>query len=63
MESLYSNTTTVLAEIPDDIFNLNVGVRQGGPESPMLYNLFMDFIMRIYLDTCKANDISTKYLK
>ena len=63
MESLYSNTTTALAETPDDIFNLNVGVRQGGPESPMLYNLFMDFIMRIYLDTCKANDIKFLQLK
>ena len=53
LESLYSSTTTALAKTPDDKFGLTVGVRQGGPESPMLYNLFMDFVMRIYLDTCK----------
>ena len=57
MESLYSNTTTALSESPDDIFPLNVGVRQGGPESPMLYNLYMDFAMRVYLDSCKSNGI------
>ena len=52
-----------MAGTPDDIFPLNVGVRQGGPESPMLYNLFMDFIMRIYLTTCKAKDIKFLQLK
>ena len=57
LESLYSSTTTALAETPDDKFGLTVGVRQGGPESPMLYNLFMDFVMRIYLDTCKNENI------
>ena len=30
---------------------------QGGPESPILYNLYMDFVMRIYLDTCKSKNI------
>ena len=57
LESLYSNTTTALAETPEDTFSLTVGVRQGGPESPMLYNLYMDFVMRIYLDECKENNI------
>ena len=63
MESLYSNTTTALSESPDDIFPLNVGVRQGGPESPMLYNLYMDFVMRVYLDSCKSNGIEFLQLK
>ena len=44
LKAIYSYTTTALAENPDDKFDLNVGVRQGGAESPMLYNLFMDFI-------------------
>ena len=39
------------------MFELTVGVRQGGPESPMLYNLYMDFVMRIYLNTCKQENI------
>ena len=61
LESLYSKTTTALAETPDDVFELSAGVRQGGPESPMLYNLYMDHVMRIFLDECKRNSI--KFLK
>ena len=57
LEALYSYTTTALAETPEEIFELTVGVRQGGPESPMLYNLFMDFVMRIFLETCKQQKI------
>ena len=57
LESLYSSTTTALAETPDDKFELTVGVRQGGAESPMLYNLFMDYVMRVYIDTCKHENI------
>ena len=53
LEMLYNYTTTSLAESPDDDFAITLGVRQGGPESPMLYNLFMDFVMRIYLEECK----------
>ena len=63
METLYANTTTSLAESPNDIFELNTGVRQGGPESPMLYNLFMDFIMRIFLEKCKIKAIKFLSMK
>ena len=63
METLYANTTTALAESPNDIFELNTGVRQGGPESPMLYNLFMDFIMRIFLEKCKIKAIKFLSMK
>ena len=45
LETLYKYTTTALAETPEDKFELSTGVRQGGPESPLLYNLYMDFIM------------------
>ena len=61
LKAIYSYTTTALMETPDDKFELNVGVRQGGPESPMLYNLFMDFIMRIFIDECKKSGV--KFLK
>ena len=46
---LYSYTTTSLEEAPDDVFETRSGVRQGGPESPMLFNLYVDFVMRILL--------------
>ena len=61
LEHLYDSTTTSLAETPNDKFPLNCGVRQGGVESPMLYNLFMDFVLRVFLDKCKQSSI--KFLK
>ena len=63
IEALYSYTSTALAEAPEDKFELNTGVRQGGPESPMLYNLYMDFVMRIYLDACKIKEVKFLQLK
>ena len=60
-ETLYSYTTTALKETPDNHFELTNGVRQGGPESPILFNLFMDFVMRIYLEKCKTKGI--KFLR
>ena len=39
LENLYQNTTTALAETPEDILKTETGVRQGGPESPLLYNM------------------------
>ena len=45
LENLYQYTTTALAETPEDKFEVNTGVRQGGPESSLLYNLYMDYIM------------------
>ena len=63
LESLYSFTTTALAETPDDLFELFIGVRQGGPESPLLYNLYMDYVMRVFLDDCKKHGIKFLNLK
>ena len=57
LEKLYAHTTTALAETPDDIFELILGVRQGGPESPILYNLFMDFVMRVFMKKCTLKNI------
>lgn len=65
LQSLYSHTTTALAETPDDIFELDIGVRQGGPESPLLYNLFMDYVMRVFLhasSTAGIRFLKLKYL-
>ena len=57
LEKLYKHTTTALAETPDDVFELMLGVRQGGPESPVLYNLYMDYVMRVFKNRCAAKGI------
>ena len=62
-QSLYSKTTTALSQTPDDKFDVKCGVRQGGPESPMLYNLLMDYVMRVYIDKCKQDGIKFLNLK
>ena len=61
LEALYKYTTTSLAEAPNDLFEIILGVRQGGPESPPLYNLFMDYVMRLYIELCKKKNI--RFLK
>jgi len=63
LETLYENTTTYLAETPNDEFKLTSGVRQGGPESPILYNLYMDYVMRIFMNQCKEENIHFLELK
>ena len=63
LEHLYSFTTTALSQAPDQTFETKSGVRQGGPESPILFNLFMDFVMRVFLDQCKKDGISFLRLK
>lgn len=63
LEALYNYTTTALAENPDDIFQLLSGVRQGGPESPPLYNLYMDYVMRVFMDTCQTEGIKFQTLR
>ena len=63
IESLYSLTTTALAQTPEDKFDVKCGVRQGGPESPMLYNLIMDYVMRLYVEECKKEGIKFLNLK
>ena len=52
-----------MAETPDDSFEILTGVRHGGPESPLLYNLYMDYVMRIYEDACHNHNINFLKLK
>ena len=47
LEHLYANTTCEMEG--DVLFDTTSGVRQGGPESPWLYTLFADFVMRCFL--------------
>ena len=57
MEALYAATTTAHADTPDDVFDLTVGVRQGGHESPLLYNLYMDYVMRVHIASAEERGI------
>ena len=64
LESLYSYTTTELSELESSMFEILVGVRQGGPESPTLYNLYMDYVMRLFIQECDKKNIkftNTRY--
>ncbi len=54
LEKLYSNTTLTYDEA-NEIFVTTSGVRQGGPESPPLFNLYIDFVMRVFLERCKKD--------
>ena len=46
VQNLYSKTTI---DIDGHKIQTTAGVRQGGPESPLLFNLYIDFVMRIFL--------------
>ena len=62
LEALYSSTTTALNDV--DKFNTELGVRQGGPESPLLFNLFIDYVMRVVHQECvkqKVRFVKLKY--
>jgi len=40
------------------MFKTTSGVRQGGPESPILFTLFIDFVIRIFMEKAKQLDIN-----
>ena len=41
-----------------DIFETTSGVRQGGNESPNLFNLYMDYALREFRKRCKGAEIN-----
>ena len=47
LEKLYQNTSLTFEKTT---FETSIGVRQGGPESPNLFNLYVDFVMRVFLE-------------
>lgn len=61
LEVLYLHTTAALAEAPYNVFETKSGVRQGGPESPMVFSLYENFVMRTFLKDC--NDVGIKFMK
>lgn len=52
LETLYQNTSLTYDEA-SVTFKTSSGVRQGGPESPILFTLFMDFVMRVFIEQSK----------
>jgi hypothetical protein len=53
LEKLYQQTSLTYEE---ESFQTTSGVRQGGPESPFLFNLYLDFVMRLILEKSHMND-------
>ena len=44
-----------------EYFETTSGVPQGGPESPNLFNLYLDYIMRIYNNHAKLMGIGVTF--
>ena len=61
LETLYSSTTTALTGHELEKFVIELGVRQGGSESPLLFNLYIDYVMRIFLVECARQNV--KFIK
>ena len=55
LEGLYRNTTLTYDESMVS-FKTTSGVRQGGPESPFLFNLYLDFVMRVFTKKCEKDN-------
>ena len=57
LEVLYSSTTSALAGHELDKFVIELGVRQEGAESPLLFNLYIDYVIRQFLAECTTNKL------
>ena len=60
MEELYRKTESVMKG-ETEYFETTCGVRQGGSESPKLFNLFLDYIMRIYNNEAEKLDLGVSF--
>ena len=49
LEKLYSQTSLTFHEAMTS-FRVSSGVRQGGPESPLLFNLYIDYVIKGSVD-------------
>jgi len=52
LQKLYQQTSL---SYEGTTFKTTSGVRQGGPESPFLFNLYLDFVMRLVIEKCHCN--------
>ena len=60
MEESYRKTESVMKG-ETEYFETKCGVRQGGSESPNLFNLFLDYIMRIYNNEAEKLDLGVSF--
>ena len=51
LESIYNQTSSYL-EDPGHAFKTTAGVRQGGCESPYLYNIYANHVMDVFVEKC-----------
>ncbi|XP_066919456.1 uncharacterized protein [Clytia hemisphaerica] len=59
LEKLYENTSLTFE---GETFQTTSGVLQGGPESSFLFNLFIDFVMRVFIEKSEGiNFFDHKY--
>ena len=63
LETLYSSTTTALAGHELETFVIELGVRQGGSKSPLLFNLYIDYVMRVFMVECARQNVKFVKLK
>jgi len=54
LEKLYDHTSLTFQKAITS-FLVSPGVRQGGPESPLLFNLYIDFVIRVFISKCDWN--------
>ena len=52
LQYLYNHTSLTYEDVT---FKTTSGVRQGGPESPFLFNLYIDFVMRVFIEKCQID--------
>ena len=60
IENIYCETR-VYMENKQESFETTSGLIQGGTESPALFNLFLDYIMRIYINDVKQIGINLEH--
>ena len=60
LENLYKKTSLTYEEAKTT-FPISLSVRQGGPESPFLFNLFIDYnMMHVFMERCEKMSSSLK---
>ena len=50
-------------ETPDDMFEIWTGEENGDPKSPLLCNLYMNYVMSVYEGVCCKQGINLLKLK
>ena len=63
LETLYTSTTTALAGHELETFVIEFGVRQGGSKSPLLFDLYIDYVIRVFMVECARQNVKFVKLK